>query len=165
LHRPRYNIGRPITDRPLTSRRQSPNHGPVRQPVRVPGASGMPAILLATVRGRRATAHVGDYARRVVHQDHVLSHAGPAHMLRDGPAVHRQWLHQVIHRALEHVEFNVSTTYRLTLNTTTSTLLQDSDTPENPSVTTPPKINPPSSKSSPGGKIDRTERACTPVYI
>lgn len=63
----------------------------------------------ADLLGRLTPTVLRDDARRVVHQDHVVPHARPAHMLRDGPAVHRQRLHQVLHRALEHVQFNVST--------------------------------------------------------
>lgn len=95
---------------PLKSfRRISTRHGAFQQPVRVPGAAGMAAVLLATGIGSHTPAIHSDHAWRVVHQDHVVPHAGPAHMLRDGPVVHGQRLYQVLHRALEHVEFNVST--------------------------------------------------------
>lgn len=91
-----------------------PNHGTVRQLVRIPWSAGMSAILFVPVRGYRRTTAVirvnRDDARwRIVRQDHIVPHSDPAHMLRDGFAVHGQRLHKVLHRALEHVEFNVST--------------------------------------------------------
>jgi hypothetical protein len=67
-------------------------------------------------------------------------------MLRDGPAVHGQRLHQVLHRALEHVEFNVSTFNGITTAPRTTRL----------SLLPQHHIFCPT---------DRTGLVCTPVYI